>query len=78
MYAVINRCKWGAGEQSVADTPGAIQCSNYPAMLAIVDAMTGRASVVGIPSVARRLREQGRVYVAPAPGMVGALVERIR
>lgn len=42
----------------------------WPAMLAAVDALTGRASVFGFASVRRKLTRGNRcVYIAPARGM---------
>ena len=77
MYAIIERQKWD-GVRDVAEHDSAIRFVHPGSLEQAVDRITGRGQVIRIPSVARRLRVQGRVYVAPARGMSGALVERMR
>lgn len=62
MYAILERNRWD-GRQSVAASPGAliVHASRLPHH---VEQMTGRSFVLRMASVARKLRAEGRVYVA--------------
>jgi hypothetical protein len=71
-YALIERGAWD-GRQAVHESPGALIVSQ--ARLAHhVEAMTGRGFALAIPSVARRLRTGGRVFVASERGRAGGVV----
>lgn len=61
-YALLHRTDWD-GRQAVVDSPGAILV-HASRLAAHVQEQTGRSSVLTVASCARKLRENGRLYVA--------------
>jgi hypothetical protein len=75
-YAVIWRSDWDDREDISTDSR-AIRVANVVELQLVVDAMTRRGSVLTIPSVARKIRDGHRTYIAGSRGQQGVLVQQV-
>lgn len=74
-YAVIRKQDWD--HESLVQNHAEAEIVALASLPACVQAISGRGVVLSYPSVSRRLRDKGRVYVAPAPGHDGVIVEKV-